>query len=105
MWNPFRKREVTREEVRAFQERVDSRLRQFETELLSLSEQARRWMRRAIAAERAARRADRPINRPGPIASLETRSTTMWGARARRAALANAASEMGVNGGDDGVHT
>ena len=82
--------------------KLESLLRQLETEQLTLHDQVRKWMRRAVAAERNQERstlgaAPAPATPPAPP-SRSTRG--MWGARARIAMRALGAN--GAGGGFEG---
>lgn len=87
--------------------RLQSALRQLETEQVTMHEQVRRWMRRAVAAERAAERnQERPsVVEPPEAATPVPPPRRMWGARERIAARRLRSAPTPTNGEDpDGVH-
>ncbi len=70
---------------------LESAMRQLETEQITLHDQCRRWMRRAVAVERAAVSHPAPTSDGIPPGGMEpSRGTAsprpLWGARARIAA-------------------
>ena len=83
-------------ELRAELTRAESVVRQIEAEVIGMHDQVRRWMRRAVAAERAAERNQEPTGighdgqpeaTPAPRTSAAPLSrVTLRGARARIAA-------------------
>jgi len=105
----FGRREVTLpgtpERISALEAEVSklaSALRQLETEQATMHDHVRRWMRRAVAAERRveARNQELDLGQPGaqatPVAATPApRRTTMWGARRR---IAERAARQALNG-------
>lgn len=83
--------------------KLASALRQLETEQITMHDQVRRWMRRAVAAERAVELAHEPHpdapTTPGPAPRPQM---NLWGARARRAARVEAARGSENNGAREG---
>ena len=102
----FGKREVRGEptvgEMLARVEQCESHMRQLETEQLTLHDQVRKWMRRAIAAERTVERAAGKA----PAGAAPTQQALPWsqltGVRARRLANRAAAGYPGPPPADNG---
>ncbi len=84
--------------------RLASALRLLEVEQGTVHDQVRKWMRRAVAAERAAERNQEPDGAEPPAPPVMPRVIT--GVRARRMArLARRDPMADANGGTDGVHS
>jgi hypothetical protein len=92
-------------------ETLQSKMRQYQTEQVQMHEQVQRWMRRAVAAERATAR---PVVQRGhgePVAPAARPKLGMWGARRRIAERVRRPDpvqeldfEGDANGDDPSVH-
>jgi hypothetical protein len=77
--------------------RVESVVRQFETEVSGMHDQVRRWMRRAVAAERAVERNQEPhANGNGPVPSVTPASPAPAAAPYSRLAMRGARARMAM---------
>lgn len=84
-------------------------MRALETEQATLHDQVRKWMRRAIAAERAAERNQEPDPKgpETPATPAPVVARPLWGARARRIgriARPDPVEELVNQGATNGVH-
>ncbi len=98
---------VSREEFDALASQVlkyQSELRTYQTEQVTMHEEVRKWMRRALAAESRmdARQTARVANGESPAVSSPR---NMWGARARRLARIARPDPRTEEGADGGVHS
>lgn len=80
-----------------------SQVRALESEQITLHDQVRKWMRRAVAAERAVARNQEPDGAPAlPVAAPPARRR-LWGARARMALRPPVPANVNGSGEADAV--